>query len=256
MVLKLQDGIVYGPISSRRLGKSLGINLSLFPYKCCNFNCVYCQYGRTEEFCHPDDDRDYLSVDRISSEVAKYLAGIGEPRQYIDYITFSGNGEPTIHPDFPAIVDSIITIRDEMVPNVPIALLSNGSMLIKEEVRKAVSKLDLPIFKLDVGSEDLFKRLNRPAEFVDFEAIIDGLKYASDFVIQSLFFYSEGVENTDDNNLSSYIEILKEIKPNGVQVYTIDRGTTEEGIKPASKKKLEKIVEMLKKQANINAVLY
>jgi len=254
--MKLQEGVIYGPVSSRRLKKSLGINLFTNQLKVCNFNCVYCQYGRTEKYHKVDDLSNCLSVEEIVREVARYIAGIGEARNYIDYITISGNGESTLHPQFSEVVDSLITIRDEMVPSIPIALLSNGSMLGNEKVRKSVSKIDLPVFKLDIGTEDLFKKVNRPASWVGFDDIITGLKEVSDFVIQSLFFHSDKIDNTLEENLSPWLDIISNIKPNFVQIYTIDRGTAEDGIKPATKEELERIVNNVKKRVSINAILY
>ncbi|MGQ9705396.1 MAG: radical SAM protein [bacterium] len=254
--MELQSSIIYGPISSRRLKKSLGVNLYRDKIKICNFNCVYCQYGRTERYYKTDDIGNCLTVEEITDEVAKFIAGIGEPRSYIDYITISGNGEPTLHPYFTDIVDSLITIRDEMVPNIPIALLSNGSMLYKDELKKAVSKLDFPIIKLDVGDSDSFKKINRPAEWIEFDKIMKSFKEIGDFTIQSLFFHSNDVDNMSEDNITNWLKILKEIRPNLIQIYTIDRSTSEIGIKPASRDELVRIIDRVKNEAYINAILY
>ena len=174
-VLPLQKGNIYGPVKSRRLGSSLGLNLLPRSYKLCSFNCIYCQYG-----LNPPQSPDMVSalydeLPTVSAIKKAILAALASLREKIDYITFSGNGEPTLHPDFPAIVEVVRDIRDRYASHVKLAILSNSTTINKPEMVEALMQLDTPIMKLDAGSEKLYKRINRPAGGVDFNKIVEGL---------------------------------------------------------------------------------
>ena len=173
MLLQLQDGILYGPINSRRLGSSLGINLMPGKYKLCSFNCLYCHYGWTKKLALDLEKhrRDLPSPEAVAQEVEKGLLS----RLEFDYLTFSGNGESTIYPGFPELVERVVELRDRHRPDVKLALLSNSSGLIYPEVRACMTRIDRPFFKLDAGTEEMWRLVNRPCQGIEFDRIIEAL---------------------------------------------------------------------------------
>jgi len=254
-VRKIAEEIIYGPVSSRRLNKSLGINLLPPGKKLCNFNCVYCQYGLTDKYYVEGERYDFPQLPEVESELAHYIAGIGEPRSYIDSITFSGNGEPTLHPDFPEVISTTSTIRDEMIPRVSLSVLTNGSTLIDEKINNSMLLLDNAIVKLDCGCEETFKRLNRPAKGIEFADIIDGIKGIKGVVIQSLFITSDEVDNSTDDEVEKWLDVLKGFDVREAQIYTLDRPPAEKWVSEVSKERLEEIAReatnVLKRPVNV-----
>ena len=183
----LFDNIVFGPVYSRRLGVSLGINLLPNNSKYCNFNCIYCECGWTEikkgeKIILPN--REELTT-RLTNKLKNLKGTVNEP----DTITFAGNGEPTIHPDFAGIIDDTIAIRDKYAPKAQISVLSNASMLHKLKVVKALKKIELNIQKLDSGIENTFNLINQTAKGLSFEKIVNGLlAFEGNIIIQTLFY--------------------------------------------------------------------
>jgi wyosine [tRNA(Phe)-imidazoG37] synthetase (radical SAM superfamily) len=220
MVLPLQDDVLYGPIHSRRLGQSLGINLLPSTYKLCSFNCLYCHYGWTEVQTLDVEPHalDLPQLKRVAERIRVALRSALE----FDYLTFSGNGEPTLHPQFAEIVDQVVRLRDQYRPGVRLALLSNSTGLYRPDVRDCIGKIDLPIFKLDAGTAELFARINRPVRGVKFSAILDGLASLDQPHIQTLFV-DGSPSNVTAKQLDAYMQHISRIKPAEVQIYSIDR---------------------------------
>jgi wyosine [tRNA(Phe)-imidazoG37] synthetase (radical SAM superfamily) len=220
MLLELQKGIIYGPVDSRRLGKSLGINLMPWRFKLCSFNCVYCHYGVTDELSadmseYSDDLPDCKTV------VGAVEKAVKSPLEF-GYITFSGNGEPTLHPGFPEIVGEVVRIRDRYRPNVKVALLSNSTGLVRPGIAGALTKIDLPVFKLDVGNVNGFKAINRPAKGVDYFEITERLSFLKGILIQTVLV--DGVpSNVGAAGLDNYFRLIEKICPVEVHIYSIDR---------------------------------
>lgn len=237
MLLKLQKGIIYGPVNSRRLGQSLGINILPSKEKVCPFNCVYCQYGWTKVHTAQGTKNPLPSVEDVRKALDGALARI--PVQP-SYITFSGNGEPTIHPDFDRIVDEVISIRNQRAPEAKTAILSNSALVYKGSVREGLEKLDVRIMKLDCGSAEVFKKYNNPSSGVNLDRITEGLSRLSEVTIQTLLSSGQA-GNLDEGNIHKWIERLKRIRPLSVQLYTMDRGYPSKQLKPASKSELEHI---------------
>lgn len=219
--LSLQPGILYGPVASRRLGRSLGINLSPRRRKLCSFDCVYCHYGRTERLTRtcPSTVADIPAADEVIAAVGDALAG---PRPF-DVLTFSGNGEPTLHPEFPRIVDGVLEHRNHHRPGTRVALLTNSSGLGPGEIRDAVLRLDLAICKLDAGTEDGFQTINRPAPEITLEAIVNGLADMNGAIVLQTLVVRGDPSNVVEHEVENYLEKVRRVRPREVQVYSIDR---------------------------------
>ncbi len=242
--LKLQEGIIYGPVNSRRLGFSLGINLLPPGYKLCTFNCLYCHYGWTER--HTLDVSSCLgdlpSVEQVRKSLTDWLKRNPQP---INYITFSGNGEPCLHPQFDEMVDAALKAKDKFVPGAKLAILSNSTCLDNQKVQSGLSKLDVEIMKLDAGSEETFRQLNRPCTTIRFPDVVENLKRLDDIIIQSVFVQGR-VDNTEEEEVERWIQKLSSIKPKEVQIYSIDRPSGDESLALVSKDKLKQIARRAK----------
>ncbi len=222
--IALQSGIVYGPVRSRRLGWSLGLNVLPIRYKLCSFNCVYCQYGwtticttdptyRLGDFPTPNDFRGALE------------SALRETRE-IDNITFSGNGEPTLHPQFEKLVDIAKQLRNRYFPKAKLCILSNSSTVSIEKVFRALAKLDSRIMKLDAGGLETFSKLNRPCRGVDYRTIVNGLRSLENVTLQTMFVDGK-IQNIGDREIREWIERVGEIKPSKAQVYSLHRPSAE-----------------------------
>jgi wyosine [tRNA(Phe)-imidazoG37] synthetase (radical SAM superfamily) len=219
MVLPIKQSIIYGPVDSRRLGKSLGINLMPQGRKYCDFDCLYCHYGRTVIHKYrtgPEDN--FPSVDEVLSEVERYLKSDVE----YGYLTFSGNGEPTLHPEFDEIARECKDLLAKLRPYVKLTLLSNSSTCGQDHIIKALEYIDLPIMKLDAGSDELFRKINRPVDEIKFDNMLENLAAMDEPTIQTLFLTGEP-DNSSPEAVNQWYECLNRIKPKSVQIYTLDR---------------------------------
>lgn len=250
-LLKLQQDIIYGPVNSRRLGRSLGINLLPVNLKVCSFDCIYCHYGRTHIKTVSADSALFAGVDLITQKIEKALKTCCN----IDYITFSGNGEPTLHPYFSSIVVQTIEIRNKFNLNVPIAILTNSSTIENVEVRRALERLDICIAKLDAGNTETFTNINRPCKDVSFEGIVTSLKKARNIIIQCVMIDGE-LQNIRGKSLDDWIECIAKIRPKEVQIYTTDRPVAEKKVKKVSKSTIEKIALTIENQTGIKVRAY
>jgi wyosine [tRNA(Phe)-imidazoG37] synthetase (radical SAM superfamily) len=255
--ISLQTGIIYGPLRSRRLGLSLGINLLPEDYKLCSFNCVYCQYSWTAE---PVIEATHALKDlprppEVAGALEKALKAIVRKRQKLDAITFSGNGEPTLHPDFPAIVETARSLRDKYLPKTQLAVLSNSATVTRPEIRAALDGLDLRIMKLDAGSEEIIHQLNGPAPPFYLKDIVTGLKDLKDVILQSLFVQGR-ITNADPDSVALWIESVREIHPLFVQLYTLDRVPADSRIWKVNRPTLEWIASQARWRAGVKAEIY
>ena len=248
MLLSLQQGVLYGPVDSRRYGRSLGINLMPSGYKLCSFNCVYCHYGWTQQCTMgiSEYQADLPDIEEVTARLEKALA----TDLQLDLITFSGNGEPTIHPQFADLVDAVVTLRDKYRPHTRVALLSNTTGLINERVRAAMSKIDLPVLKLDAGNERKFRAINRPAKGVRFDDLVKLLGSVENIVIQTVL--ADGAPtNTEDDDLEGYFEKLASIQPREVHLYSIDRPVPNQRISLVPPNRLEDIAARAHKATGV-----
>ena len=246
----LFDKIVFGPVHSRRLGVSLGMNLLPVDGKLCSFDCIYCECGlngerRTHTKLPTRAEVKEALTEKLSAMQAEGIAP--------DVITFAGNGEPTSHPDFDLIIDDTIELRDRYFPNAKISVLSNSTFLAREKVVKALAKVDNPIMKLDTVNADYIKRIDRPNAKYDVKGVIEKLKNMTVRpIIQTMFmkgeFEGQSVDNTTDEFVDPWIDVLEEIKPREVMIYTLDRDTPAAGLKKADKESLCKIRDKLERR--------
>lgn len=242
MILNLQQGIIYGPVNSRRLGRSLGINILSTRIKVCSFNCLYCQYGHTNvpasELSHAQN---FPPANEVREAIASTLPTILPAPAYI---TLSGNGEATLHPEFEEIVKGIIDLRDNYCPEARTAILSNSSTITDQGIRNALEMLDVRIMKFDSADERMFKTYNRSCCNIQLHDIIEGLRSLNKVTIQTLF--SQGKRgNCDPDHLNLWLEKIKYIKPGHVQIYTLDRGYEAKDIYPTKKELLMTIKDRL-----------
>lgn len=241
----LFDKIVFGPIVSRRFGKSLGINLLPLDNKVCNFNCIYCECGWTDLKNAKIKFTDYNDI--ISAMQIKFKE-LALTNVLPDVITFAGNGEPTMHPQFLEIINETIRIRDKYLPNVKIVVLSNGVLMNKPDVLEALMKVDLCVMKLDAGNDRLLKLIDQPLNDKGIDWYVNNLKKLGDkLVVQTIFlkghFNNEFINSADESNVEDWLNFIYQLHPKEVMIYTIDRET------PA--KELEKIpIDTLNEIAN------
>ena len=245
----LTEDLVFGPIHSRRLGNSLGVNLLPKIGKICTFNCVYCECGwnpeKRDEHAKLPTPQEY---EQTLEDALKNL--VGTPKEP-DSITFSGNGEPTLHPNFPEIIDITVRLRDKYVPKAVISVLTNGTRIHDEKVFKALQKVDNNICKLDGGTVDIINKVNLPNVKINLEQYIKDLqRFEGQVIIQTLFLRGEhnGVkfDNTTDEEISLWLEHLKKIKPRKTMIYVIDRETPEKNLEKLSTDEMSKIAEKVK----------
>jgi wyosine [tRNA(Phe)-imidazoG37] synthetase (radical SAM superfamily) len=242
MLLELQSSIIYGPVKSRRLGRSLGVNVLPHSRKVCSFDCLYCQYGRTRPVTSDEaGGGGFPGVNEILEAVEQALRNLPEPP---DYITFSGNGEATLHPRFKELVTGLRRVRDAFSPRSKTAILSNSTTVSDPRIREALALLDVRIMKLDAGTEEMFAFYNRPPASITLKDTAAGLAALEDVTIQSLF--TKGPDgNSAPGHISAWVEQVKTIDPVFVQVYTLDRSSPTKTLIPLNKNELLDIKTLL-----------
>ena len=254
----LYDSPVFGPVHSRRLGVSLGINLMPSDGKICTFDCIYCECGRNCEH-HPKHHRPTRKevYDVLRSTLLRMKAEGPEP----NVLTFAGNGEPTANPEFPQIVDDVLALRDEFFPEAKVSVLSNGTRVTDPAIFKALLKLDNNIQKLDTVNPDYIRLIDNPVGHYDLDAIIRALcDFKGHVIIQTMFLTGtlEGrdMNNTTDEYVLPWIETLKRRAPAQVMIYTIDRETPVSTLRKAGRETLDRIAAMLRENGFETSVSY
>jgi wyosine [tRNA(Phe)-imidazoG37] synthetase (radical SAM superfamily) len=222
----LFDEIIFGPLRSRRFGISLGINLLPLNTKMCSFNCIYCECGLTLN--NKGHKPELYTTGKVLIALEERLKEMAGRNLLPDAITFAGNGEPTMHPDFLAIMEGVVVLRNRYVPEAKVTILSNATMLGRESVQKALKMADNNVLKLDAGSDELFQLINRPLNKITIQEVVGQLAaFVGNITIQTLFLRGdiEGrvVDNTTDPEISAWIGHLKRIQPKKVMIYPIDR---------------------------------
>lgn len=247
----LFDKIVFGPVTSRRLGVSLGINLLPVNRKVCNFNCIYCECGLTHT--GESGGEKLPSRQEVYEALESALAEMRKNDRHPDVITFAGNGEPTLHPDFHEIIDDTIIIRNRYTPEAKIAVLSNATSITRPGVKDALMKVDSNILKLDSAFNETIRIHNQPNVEVNSGKLIDNLaSFNGRLIIQTLFlrgsFGGKKIDNTTPEELEAWLAALQRIKPSEVMIYTISRDTPEGGnLQKVPGAELERIAAMVNK---------
>lgn len=251
MATFLFDKIIFGPVQSRRLGVSLGINLLPVDSKLCNFNCIYCECGWTPG--KKEMKVSYHPQELVAEKLEQVLAEMKEKGENLDVITYAGNGEPTMHPDFEGIIDDTIRIRNQYFPKARIAVLSNATLLHKEQVVRALNRIDDNLLKLDSVFEETIELFNLPLGKYRVNKVVEQLKsFNGNLTIQTMFvrgkYEGKVVDNTTEKELSAWIKTLHEIKPKQVMIYTIARDTPSPDLVKVPLEDLNKIKERLEKE--------
>lgn len=223
----LYNDIIFGPIRSRRLGLSLGVNLLPVESKLCSFDCIYCECGWNDE--HPGRRRfnSREDVRNMLREVLGRMVGEGTPP---DVITFAGNGEPTMHPDFEGVIDDTIALRDELCPAARVSVLSNATQIHREDVRRALQRVDNNILKLDSAFDSTVQLVNKPQGAYTVERTVELLKlFEGRLILQTMFLRGEYegqlLDNTREEEVAAWLRLVEEIAPRQVMVYSLDRDT-------------------------------
>ncbi len=230
MATFLFDEIIFGPVRSRRLGISLGINLLPTKTKICNFNCIYCECGLTSNIEKavnklPRREEVYNALD---NKLSMMKAGHQSP----DVITYAGNGEPTLHPEFPEIIDDSIILRDKYFPEAKIAVLSNATTIANPLIKAALLKIDKNILKLDSAIDETIQLHNQPRIKINVNELINNLAgFDGKLIIQTLFLrgLKNGmiIDNTTQKEIKAWLTAIETIRPSEVMIYTISRDTPE-----------------------------
>ncbi len=233
---------VYGPVRSRRLGMSLGINWFAPWIKVCNFDCLYCQLGRTERLPRRED---FVRVDVFAREVMRVFAELAERNVRVDAITISGNGEPTLHPRTPELIAILLEARDRFFPGARTWILTNGTRLHVDGIARAVNRLDERSVKLDGVGADLIT-VDRPRFGFRWTHFIEGLRKLRDFHLQVMVLAGRG-KNIRPDALAAWTSWIRQqaLVPKSIQLYTVDRYPAYPGVRPLTRTEMEAVVQYI-----------
>lgn len=248
----LFDRIVYGPIHSRRLGNSLGINLMPTTDKLCTFDCIYCECGFNQPVLHPH----LPTRQEVKTALVQFLLAYTaeEKNASLDVITFSGNGEPTLHPEFLGIIEDTCALRNRYCPQAKVSVLSNATQLGREEVVKALWLCDNRILKLDSAKDSTMRLIDQPVnKSLTVEQIKEWLNlFEGDFTLQTCFVKGQVgetmVDNTTEEEVAAWQQVVRELRPKQVMIYVIDRATPVKTLEKISRPVMEAIAEPLQQE--------
>lgn len=239
----LYDNIIFGPVRSRRLGLSLGVNLLPIESKLCSFDCIYCECGWNDE--HPGARR-FNSRDDVRTMLGETLERMVKDGTPPDVITFAGNGEPTLHPHFEQIIDDTLAMRDRYCPSARVSVLSNATQIHREDVCRALRCVDNNILKLDSAFDATVQLINKPQGKYSVRDTVERLKaFEGELIVQTMFLRGEylgrRVDNTTEEEVSAWLELIREIAPKQVMVYSLDRDTPCQTLEKVEKEELRAI---------------
>ena len=241
----LYDNIIFGPVRSRRLGISLGVNLLPIESKLCSFDCIYCECGWNAD--HPGKRRFNAREDvyaMLDATLAKMVADGTPP----DVITFAGNGEPTMHPDFESIIGDTIALRDKHCPAAKVSVLSNATQIHREDVCRALRRVDNNILKLDSAFDATVQLMNKPQGNYTVARTVELLKaFEGELIVQTMFlrgeYLGQRVDNTTEEEVAAWLKLVAEIEPKQVMVYSLDRDTPCQTLEKVERDELRAIAE-------------
>jgi wyosine [tRNA(Phe)-imidazoG37] synthetase (radical SAM superfamily) len=256
MATFLFSEIIFGPVKSRRLGISLGINLLPKNLKFCTFNCIYCECGWTPD---KNEKIDLPSRENVFEALENKLIKMKDNYSELNNITFAGNGEPTIHPKFDLIIDDTIKLRDKYYPEAQISVLSNATQLHRKNIFEALKRVDQNIQKLDSAFDETISKLNIPKANFTVEKLTNQLMaFEGNVIIQTMFirgtYKDDFIDNTTDREVNAWLDLIKKIRPKSVMIYPIDRDAPIKSLEKISKEKLDEIgkkVEEIGIKANV-----
>jgi wyosine [tRNA(Phe)-imidazoG37] synthetase (radical SAM superfamily) len=246
MPLPSLERIMYGPVRSRRLGTSLGINLLPAGTKVCNMNCAYCQYGWTRGAVrYRGQGPGWPTAQAVDSALSARLSAAAERNEVIDRLTVAGHGEPTLHPEFAEIAMRLRSVRDRIAPRIPLAILSNSTTAAVDDVRRGLGAFDERYMKLDAGDSATFATLNGGGRHLS--DVLDALRTLSPIVIQAMFVRDArgAVDNSGDAAIRAWLEALETIRATRVHIYTIDRSPALGSLSPVPPRRLREIAEQV-----------
>ena len=241
---------IFGPIHSRRLGVSLGINLLPDDGKVCSFDCIYCECGFNAEH---RTKKLLPTREEVRTALEEKLKDMQANGPAPDVLTFAGNGEPTAHPHFPEIIEDTLALRDKYFPKAKVSVLSNSTFIDRPAVFEALNKIDNNILKLDTVDEEYIHLLDRPNGKYSVKKIIERMiEFKGNCIVQTMFlkggYQGKDMDNTSDKYVLPWIEAVKEIAPRQVMIYTIDRETPDHDLQKATHEELDRIVALLEKE--------
>ena len=240
----LYPDIIYGPVHSRRLGLSLGVNLLPTESKLCSFDCIYCECGWNAE--HPGG-RHFNAREEVRTHLETALKSMSEAGTPPDVITFAGNGAPTLHPDFEGVIDDTLALRDRYCPAARVSVLSNATQIHREEVRRALLRVDNNILKLDSAFDATVRRIDNPQNpAYAVRDIVERMKrFEGRMILQTMFLRGtcngETIDNTTEEEVSAWLQLVAEIRPRQVMVYSLDRDTPCPTLEKVSREELQRI---------------
>lgn len=242
---------IFGPVHSRRLGVSLGINLLPADGKVCSFDCIYCECGFNAD---RRAKQPLPTREEVRSELEKRLKDMQTNGPKPDVLTFAGNGEPTAHPHFPEIIEDTLALRDKYFPDAKVSVLSNSTFIHRPKVFDALNKVDNNILKLDTVDNEYIRMVDRPSGHYDVDDVIEQLKaFKGNLIIQTLFmkgtYQGKDVDNTTDRYVLPWLAAVKAISPRQVMIYTIDRETPDQDLLKASHEDLDRILTLLERES-------
>ena len=245
----LFHSVIFGPIHSRRLGTSLGVNLSPTDGKVCSFDCLYCEAGFNAQ---GPGTSGLPSRETVRTLLEQKLASMKDAGESLDVITFSGNGEPTLHPDFAGVIEDTVALRDKYFPEVRISVLSNSTRIDRDEVRAALTKVDNNILKLDSAITSTMRLIDRPVSpaFTSEKVIEQLAGFGGECIVQTMILRGRhngmNVDNTTPEEIAALVDAYKKIRPKEVMLYSIDRKTPEQALVKVDKEELERIAEIIR----------
>ncbi|MDR1406068.1 MAG: radical SAM protein [Prevotellaceae bacterium] len=245
MATALFHNIIFGPVQSRRLGVSLGVNLLPAHGKWCNFDCIYCECGWNADH---RDDRRLPAREQVREALQEKLQAMQRGGSLPDAITFSGNGEPTLHPQFPEIIDDVMVLRSQFAPQTKICVLSNATGLGNEAVFRALQKADKPILKIDSAVESSAKLINQPQGSYDTSRVAAQMqRFDGKFTLQTLFLRGacdgKNFDNSTPEEIAKWLEMVQLTHPREIMLYTINRDTPARTLQKLTREALQAIAQ-------------